>query len=85
MNRKIFVLKGTPDAGDFPVIDWLDICHGQHGRDFVFIHHEAGRSPSRWTYAENKRPFIVYTRRWHKLGASATLEGALKIAKREAA
>ena len=82
---KIFVLQGTPSAGEVPLVNWLDICHGQQGREFVFVMHQRGRSPSRWTYAENKRPFIVYTRRWHKLGASSTLEGALKIAKREAA
>jgi hypothetical protein len=76
----IFVLARTPGATE--TVEWTSICQGQKGKDFVFVQHEPSRSPSRWTYAENKRPFVVYTRRWHKLGASSTLEGALKIAKR---
>lgn len=48
----------------------------------MFIMHEESRIRSRWTYAENKRPFIVYTRKWNRLGASKTLKGALKIAAR---
>ena len=90
MPRPIFVLEyaaktgGDPIPADVAVVAWEDICHGQRGKEFVFIHHSPSRSPSRWTYAENKRPFIVYTRQWSKLGASSTLAGALKIAKREA-
>lgn len=83
MSRPVFVLAQTPGApADAPA--WEDICHGQRGKDFLFINHEPSRSPSRWTYAENKRPFIVYTRRWTKLGASSSLSGAMKIAQREA-
>lgn len=80
--RPVFVLACTPGEAD--KVAWQDICHGQKGKDFVFINHEPSRSPSRWTHAENKRPFIVYTRRWHRLGCSASLAGALKIARREA-
>jgi hypothetical protein len=89
-TRPVFVLDhtakvgGDPIPADVGVVAWTDICHGQRGKDFLFISHDPSRSPSRWTYAENKRPFIVYTRHWFKLGASSTLAGALKIAKREA-
>lgn len=82
-KRPVFILARTPGAPeDSPT--WEDICHGQRGKNFLFISHEPARSPSRWTYADNKRPFIVYTRQWHKLGASSTLAGAVKIANREA-
>ena len=90
MPKKIFILARTPGApavgepSDTPTKEWTDICHGQCGKDFIFINYEPNRSPSRWTYAENKRPFIVYTREWYKLGASSTLRGALKIARRNA-
>jgi hypothetical protein len=80
--RPVFVLARTPGAVD--TVEWTDICHGQQGKRFLFISHEPARSPSRWTYAENKRPFIVYTQHWHRVGASSTLDGALKIARREA-
>jgi hypothetical protein len=85
MNTKtlpIFVLDRTPGADE--AVAWESICHGQRGKRFIFINHEPARCPSRWTHAENKRPFIVYTRDWHKLGASCTLDGALKIARRNA-
>lgn len=82
LKLPVFVLTGTPGAQN--PVNWEDICHGQRGRRFLFIHHEPSRSPSRWTYAENKRPFIVYTRQWHRAGASSTLDGALRIANREA-
>lgn len=82
-QRPIFVLARTPGAGN-DAVEWTDICNGKRGRRFLFINHEPGRSPSRWTYAENKRPFIVYTQDWYRLGASSTLAGALKIAQREA-
>lgn len=96
MTQPIFVLFGTPGAlpvgedAAAPTVRWEDICHGQKGREFIFINHETGRSPSRWTFAENKRPFIVYRRSGRsisrgRLGASSTLAGALKIAARWAA
>lgn len=81
-TRPIFVLAEVPGATD--PVRWTDICHGQRGKRFLFINYEPHRNPSRWTYAENKRPFIVYTSGWHKLGASTTLAGALRIAQREA-
>lgn len=80
--RPIFVLARTPGATE--TVEWTDICHGQKGKRFLFINHEPDRSPSRWTFAANKRPFIVYTQGWDKVGASSTLQGALKIARREA-
>lgn len=76
----IFILSCTPGATD--TIKWTDICHGQRGKDFLFIKHEAIRHTSRWSYADNKRPFIVRDRNWFKWGASSTLEGAFAIAKR---
>ena len=90
MPRPIFVLNCAPGAlpvgeqADAPTAAWEDICHGQKGKAFLFINHEPSRSPSRWAYADNKRPFIVYTRNWTRMGASSTLVGALKIARREA-
>ena len=80
MAKPIFILERVPGATN--TVAWTDICYGQRGKDFIFINHVPHRSPSRWTLVDNKRPFVVYTRRWDKLGASATLEGALKIAKR---
>lgn len=80
--RPVFVLDTVPGAKD--AVRWQDICYGQKGKQFLFIEHERSRSPSRWTYVENKRPFVVYTQNWHRVSASSTLEGALKIAKREA-
>lgn len=86
----IFVLDHAAKVGGDPipngigVVAWTDICHGQKGKQFLFVDHQPSRSPSRWTYAENKRPFIVYTRHWGKLGASSTLAGAMKIALRNA-
>ena len=88
--RPIFVLDHAAKVGGDPipegidVVAWEGICHGQKGKDFLFISHDPSRSPSRWTYTENKRPFIVCTRRWVKVGASSTLAGAMKIARREA-
>lgn len=67
---------------DAPIVDWTSICHGQRGKLFFTINHEAGRSPSRWTYVANKRPWIVSDRWGTKYGASSTLDGALKIARR---
>lgn len=88
--RPIFVLDCVPGAlprgepAAHPTVAWEDICHGQRGTKFLFINHEPSRSPSRWTFAQNKRPFIVQDRYWNRIGASSTLAGALKIAKREA-
>lgn len=79
----VFVLANTPGAEE--VVAWTDICQGQRGKRFLFINHEPSRNPSRWTYAENKRPFIVYTQNWCRLGASSTLAGAQKIAAKNAA
>lgn len=90
MPRPIFVMQyaakvgGDPIPSDVAVVAWEEICHGQRGKDFLHIDYSASRNPSRWTYAKNKRPFIVYTRHWTKVGASKTLAGALKIARREA-
>ena len=77
----IFVVRPMPDAPP-DAVHWTDICHGQRGRKFIFINHEASRNKSRWVPIDNKRPLIVYDRRWNKLGASSTLAGALKIAQR---
>lgn len=82
-NRPIFILARTPTAETEETVEWTEICHGQRGKKFLFINYEPHRNPSRWTFAENKRPFIVYTSGWYKLGASSTLEGAKKIAERE--
>jgi len=78
-------LLDTPLPPDVLVQKWADFCHNRAG--FVFIIYEAGPAPNRWGYApnrQNKRPFIVYDKRWSKLGASSTLKGAMTIANRVA-
>jgi hypothetical protein len=85
-KRPVFVLARTPAAERVrcPVVEWTDICHGQRGRRFLFITHQPYRDTSRWTSTTNKRPFFVYTHNWLKVGCSSTLEGAMRIAEREA-
>lgn len=86
MPRPIFILRcsGAPDGAPAPVVDWTEICHGQKGKDFIFIDHDPFRELSRWTHTERKRPWIVRTRNWHQLGAASTLDGAYCIAARHA-
>jgi hypothetical protein len=101
MSTPVFILSDAVKAASLSALErghahrgarhfeWTDICHGQHGKTFVFVTHEPSRSPSRWTYADNKRPFIVYLTSgcsiaWSKQGSSSTLNGALEIAKRAA-
>jgi hypothetical protein len=84
----VFVLASTlrisgvaaPDGAD--VAEWEDVCHGQRSKKFLLVDYQSSISPSRWTYRERKRKFIVLDQGWFQLGASATLEGALKIAQR---
>ena len=76
--------------GEGEAAQWGDVCNGKGGSRFVWVMCLPGRSPSRWTYAENLRPWAVYvvTRRGGlggKVTSSGTLAGALKLAKRLAA
>lgn len=89
MSRPVFILARTPGADhlkhqQIKVVEWTDICHGQLGKEFILIDHQPSRCPSRWTHAKNKRPFVVASRGRYRLSASSTLEGAVKIAIREA-
>lgn len=96
--RPIFILDSTirlineaagsdqiiPASESLPVVAWTDICHGQKGKNFLFIDYAPWRDTSRWTGVEAKRPYIVYDKHWNKLGCSSKLSGAIKIARREA-
>ena len=70
-------------------VSWESVCHGP---DMVFIEHRPTRSVSRWSDVIRKRPFVVSRwvtgaskrRRVDFVGSSATLEGAIKIAKNAA-
>lgn len=84
MARPVFILLDVPGREKYPelVREWTAICHGQEGARFYFISHEPSRMPSRWTYAERKRPFIVYDRNWFRWSAHETLDAAVKSARR---
>ena len=81
LDLPIFILNTTPGAPE-GAPHWTEICHGQKGKDFLFIHHQPHRHTSRWHHVDAKRPFVVHKRNWLKVGQSSTLDGAVKIAKR---
>jgi hypothetical protein len=89
MSLPVYVMKSAASAAGYAGDDvkvWLDVCHSKH--NFLFIAHDRMRYTSRHAVAENKRPFIVNCKMhkrvgYYKVGSSATLEGAMKIAKRE--
>ncbi len=87
MTLPIFILHNVPGATGHPYArKWEDICHGQQGKKFLLIAHRPHRSPSRHTYAENKRPFRVEMKGRGfddmNCGQAESLAGALKIAAR---
>lgn len=84
MARPVFILYDVPGCEKYPelVREWTAFCHGQEGKKFYFILHEPSRMPSRWTYAERKRPFIVYDQGWHRWSAHKTLDAAVNAARK---
>jgi hypothetical protein len=85
MKLPIYVINDSPSYdhlyvnATLPVVTWTSVCHI---KPFIAVHHMTRRWTSRYNSVENKRPFqVIYHGMWTKLGASATLEGAEKIAR----
>lgn len=85
----VYISKYTPGIGAIGV-EWTSVCHTR--TMFLWIHHQARRDTSRWVSVERKRPFVVtrylagrFGLESHEVGASATLDGAVRIAAQWAA
>ena len=70
------------------VVEWEAICHGQRGARFVWVRHLGFRSVGTGRQiAKRLRPWVVGIHHArllanHRASSSATLAGALKLAKR---
>jgi hypothetical protein len=85
MKLKTYIINDSPTYdhlfvnATLPVVTWTSVCHQ---KPFIAIHHNTRRWVSRYNSVENKRPFqVIYHGMWTKLGASATLDGAERIAR----